>query len=100
GRFPYAFFRLRRSPAAVGSISQALRRPATRSGGSLSDPDERALSAPPRDHSRQGFSRLPPEQTRGDSADLPALNPNSPRDESALPPLPKTTGPSSRRTGV
>ena len=32
----------------------------------------------------QGFSRLPPEQTRGDSADLPALNPNSPRDESAL----------------
>src|SRR5439155_10794571 len=49
-------------------------RPATRSGRSLSDPDERALSAPPRDHSRQGFSRLPPEQTRGDSADLPALN--------------------------
>ena len=67
----------------LDGLSQALCGPATRSGRSLSDPDERALSAPPRDHSRQGFSRLPPEQTRGDSADLPALNPNSPRDESA-----------------
>src|SRR4029077_14464938 len=59
---------------------QTLCRPATRSSRSLSDPDERALSAPPRDHSGQGFSLLPPEQTRGDSADLPALNPTSPRD--------------------
>jgi hypothetical protein len=78
--------------AAIGVPGQKLYRPATRSGRSLSDPDERALSTPPRDHSGQGFSRLPPKQTRGDSADLPALNPNSPRDESALPPLRRRAG--------
>src|SRR6059058_3135275 len=43
GRFPYAFFRLRRSSAAIGGPGQTLCRSATRSGGSLSDPDERAL---------------------------------------------------------